>query len=67
MLQNWRTTAAGGATLVLLGAKVVAPKFGLEIDVLMFAIGVLAIGQIFGADAAAVLRVRRILDDTEKR
>jgi len=67
MYQNWRTSAAGGATLVLLGAKVIGPKFGIEIDVLMFSIGVLAIGQIVGADAAAVLRVRRILDDTEER
>jgi len=64
---NWRTSACGCATLLLLAAKVIGPRFGFELDFLMFAVGVLAIGQIFGADASAVLHVRQILDDFTKR
>jgi hypothetical protein len=64
---SWRTSACGCATLLLLGAKVIAPKFGFDLDILMFAVGVLAIGQIFGADASAVLHVRQLVDDVTRR
>ncbi len=64
--ESWRTTCFGLSGLVCVIGAVIAPKWGLQVDFLYVAVAVLCLGQIFGADASAILNVRKYLDEAKK-
>ena len=64
--ESYRTTlfGLGGCASVL--AAVIAPKYGIQVDFLYVAIFIVSLGQVFGADAASILNVRKFLDEAKK-
>jgi hypothetical protein len=63
---SYRTTlfGIGGCSSVV--AAVIAPKWGIQVDFLYVAIFIVSLGQVFGADAASILNVRKFLDEAKK-
>jgi hypothetical protein len=64
--KSYRTTLFGLSGLACIIAAVVAPKYGIQVDFIYVAVAILCLGQIYGADAATILNVRKFLDEAKK-
>lgn len=64
--KNYRTTCFGISTLILLGASVLGPRYGIEVDFTRLCIGILALSAIYQADASTVLNVRKFLEEAKR-